>query len=116
MINELAYERAKEIAERKEEILEAFVAKYGYQPDEMILCDQPSTGKFWIEKRSNWISVEEKLPNDFSNVFVWFSGMYGEPKIVFFREGDFYPNSFSSEYITKWVKYWMPLPNPPEEN
>lgn len=52
-IHDLAIKNAEDIAARKEEILEAFVAKYGYQPDEMILCEQPSIGKFWVEKKEH---------------------------------------------------------------
>lgn len=51
-INELVMKKAKEIAMRKEDILEAFIAKYGYEPDDMIVCEQPSTGSFWVEKRT----------------------------------------------------------------
>ena len=40
------------ISVMREEILVAFIAKYGYEPDEMIINEQPSTGRFWVEKRT----------------------------------------------------------------
>lgn len=49
----LARKKAEEAIIRREEILEAFIAKYGYHPDEMVIYEQPSTGKFWVEKKEN---------------------------------------------------------------
>lgn len=52
-IQALASERAKAIALKQEEILEAFIAKYGYEPDEMVLCYCPSKNEFWVRKRKD---------------------------------------------------------------
>ena len=43
-------EASKAIFSAQEEILIAFIAKYGIQPDEAALCFQGS--RFWVEKRN----------------------------------------------------------------
>ena len=92
------------VNERREEILTAFIAKYGYEPDEMIIHEQPSENKFWVEKRKNWISVKDRLPEKDGRYLVvenHFGGWVGVSSI---REGNFDTD----------VKYWMPLPEAPK--
>lgn len=45
--------RITEILSRREEIVEAFIAKHGFEPDEAVLVEQrTATGsRFWVEKR-----------------------------------------------------------------
>lgn len=113
--DELAHKKAKEIIEKREEVLEAFVAKYGYQPDEMVICEQPSQGLWWVDKRSKWIPVKSKLPEDKQIVLV-----INEHHEMAVCECKIYEDNWqyifmlyqTSHQITK-VTHWMELPEPP---
>lgn len=39
------------IYEQREEILRAFIAKYGCGPDEVEQVSQPSTGRWWVQMK-----------------------------------------------------------------
>lgn len=44
------------IYKQREEILQAFIAKYGYEPDEVeqvIISDQDSTVRWFVRKKEN---------------------------------------------------------------
>lgn len=115
-IIEMANDLAKEIIERREEVLEAFIAKYGYQPDEMIICEQPSKGKWWVEIRHKWISVKDKLPENNQQVLVYGKGHYAT---CTFMGEDYWQKylfmNYDMRYNTLGVTHWMPLPAPPEK-
>ena len=107
-LQELAFQKAKEIAERKEEILEAFVAKYGYDPDEMIIYEQPSHNRYWVEHRPKWISVNEKLPPSCKTVIA--CNVEKQVDACIFLHID--DKQFKQDYPC--ITHWMPLPSPPE--
>ena len=71
---------------------------------------------------SEWISVEEKLPEDYEYVLVWYT---------YFRYGNYnkdYSDHAIAYYVEKYkmwfgkdplgtnprIKYWTPLPKPPK--
>lgn len=73
-------------------------------------------------KMNEWISVEERLPESYEHVLVWYT---------YYRYGDYNCdyNTYAIAYYVKnynmWgspdplgsnprIKYWMPLPKPPE--
>jgi len=66
----------------------------------------------WLEKRSGWVSVEERLPEYDS----WFLAYYdsGNYSVVFFW-------AMSWDYLNKplengdYITHWRPLPTPPDE-
>lgn len=75
MAEESAYDRVLrdylgEIMGRREEIVGAFVAKYGFEPDEAMLVEQrtPTGMKFWIEKREAMVTAQGALERDRSTV------------------------------------------------
>ena len=62
-----------------------------------------------ITIKNEWISVEDRLP-DYNGSYLVI-GKTGTPHTAhFYRDGCFNPH-FSNRY----VKYWMPLPEPPKE-
>lgn len=114
-LHELAFEKARKIASIHEEVLEAFVAKYGYQPDEMVMCLQPSENKFWVEHRPSWIKCEERLPRH--NQFVLAIGTSGQIEVLRFDLGlnnyVFMNQSLTHQVVG--ITHWMPLPKVPNE-
>ena len=70
---------------------------------------------------SEWISVKDRLPEDYSKVLI----------ILIYREGEkiayvyglaqyhshngWYNGNSSGAVLDNLVKYWMPLPSPPED-
>lgn len=79
---------------------------------------------------SEWISVNDALPEDHSWVLVWHTG-YGTPKKALFHE-ECYAGDFELDgggrvsFLNDWwevdghnknvgaITHWMPLPAPPE--
>lgn len=64
---------------------------------------------------SEWISTKDRLPEDFVPVIVARHVKKGEPLKV--EEGIYLVNNYWKVYgtQTKKVLYWMPMPEPPEE-
>lgn len=63
--------RITEILSRREEIVEAFIAKYGFEPDEAVLVERrTATGsRFWVERRGPSLKVvSQDSPIDLSGV------------------------------------------------
>jgi hypothetical protein len=58
-------------------------------------------------KESEWVSVEDKLPEQYTDVIVFIKGDTIAVDYVD-ENGDFY-------YYGKNVTHWMPLPKPPKE-
>jgi hypothetical protein len=112
-IRELAFKKSAECAERREEILTAFIAKYGYEPDKIILNEQPSTGKFWVERKDQWISVKDRLPEDGSYILMSGGSQITMGWLNFSRKE--FIQCISWTNLTESVTHWMPLPEPPEK-
>lgn len=110
-LGDMVYEKVRQVMARREEILTAFIAKYGHQPDEMVMCEQPSTGKFWVEKRSKWVSVKDRLPKEYEDVLA-----YGEEGIVIaqYYGDDFGGWGTTMNKSTDNITHWMKLPEPPK--
>jgi hypothetical protein len=113
-----ATDAAKMMVESQTEIMIAFMAKYGIQPNECILCYQGN--KFWVESkeiRDKWISVKDKLPNDNQRVLALFADINAHI-LLWYANNQFNPIE-SDCYLQDWnhltesVNYWMPLPEPP---
>lgn len=54
---EIALAAIRDVSANREEILRAFVAKYGFEPDEAVQVQQG--GKWWVEKRVPNMTAEE---------------------------------------------------------
>lgn len=66
---------------------------------------------------SEWISVEDRLPEELDGV-ITYRGECGHVTAATFLNGDFQGISISVGGFVKLggnVTHWMPLPNPPEE-
>lgn len=53
-IREAAMQQYREVMRNREEILKAFIAKHGYEPDEIMLVEQHMNDgsiRFWVEKK-----------------------------------------------------------------
>lgn len=105
-LEKLAFEKMKDVANRREEILTAFIAKYGCQPDDLILYEQPSMNRFWVEKKNPWTSVKDRIPTDNEEYLTCCS--WGIISMDYFLPS-------LKEFNRDSVTHWMPLPNPPEK-
>lgn len=66
-----------------------------------------------------WISVKDRLPDNGTSVIIirFNNGMFFEPDIAGFLNGEFVPDTSLSddvEFNDKWITHWMPLPEPPK--
>jgi len=59
-----------------------------------------------------WISVKDKLPEPLIAVLVWVDRPYQRIAMGWLRENNLWSLSLSGEQ----VKYWMPLPDSPEQD
>jgi len=58
----------------------------------------------------NWISVNDRLPEQDQQVWTWF----GDMAFAIFTDGKFFGGGdFTDEEYTENVTHWMPLPKPP---
>lgn len=67
-------------------------------------------------EQEQWISVEDKLPEIYSNVIIY--GRYTADCPLSVYAADYNPKNklFRCDYIkSKNVTHWMPLPNPPKQ-
>ena len=70
----------------------------------------------WLEKRMQWVSVEDRLPEPFVSVLVYMPEERPLPTVhegFLAREGMWYANHFDREPME--ITHWMPLPEPPKE-
>lgn len=63
------------------------------------------------EDEMEWISVDDRLPEENQTVLVWAGGL-GCSQIDF-HSGKFYCEYFPENYEEN-ITHWMPLPTPPE--
>ena len=74
---------------------------------------------------SEWIKIEDRIPEDFVDVLCWCVNEFGET----YEKGEKYfsldrwcvwtdgrPPSFATDRFYGKVTHWMPLPKPPEES
>jgi len=57
-----------------------------------------------------WIPVSERLPEKAGRYWVW-SDMVGDTEMLFTENGEWLQDQWEYSFT---VKYWMPLPPPPE--
>ena len=68
-----------------------------------------------IQKKSNWISVKDRLPEMCTDVIV--CNENGRVYSAWYNYGDnSWLYAFTAEIITHKVTHWMPLPEPPKED
>jgi len=65
---------------------------------------------------SDWISVDERLPDWGRLVLTWKSGqeMRGQTEILMIHDGVWSVRNQSRIYAIDAVTHWMPLPDPPK--
>ena len=102
-----------------------------YQPNSCSLCHEavvkrtpycPNCGAKMLDKqsedvtdtndgrKSEWISVDERLPNNATHIIVCDKdGMVGEA--YYFKDGRF---EWIADELIAFVTHWMPLPEPPK--
>lgn len=79
-----------------------------------------------LPKQSNWVSVEDRLPDEGDIVFVWAKHVEGEihysvdcPSIVMvsFDRTDHSPVTDTDFYevVARGITHWQPLPEPPKQ-
>lgn len=62
--------------------------------------------------RQQWISVEDRLPEEETEVLCYLGNALGKGIVVAFRRhGDWYFDGWKCPTVT----HWMPLPEPPKE-
>lgn len=71
-----------------------------------------------MDNQSNWISVEERLPETSEWVVVWYCDKDGEyfPTIGMYRDGGWFTDVDNNDSAFPPVKitHWMRLPKPPD--
>jgi hypothetical protein len=124
--------------EQIEEMAKAIAVKRGYGCDERDSCDMScptfkcgcfpyEDAQFFYDagyrKQSEWISVDERLPDNCRAVLVALEGLTiaGAPAMVIGSySGGFWmvADADGTHYLTKYMRYkvthWMPLPEPPK--
>lgn len=53
--------------------------------------------------KTEWISVKTALPNNMSEILIFFRGFYEQIKIGFFVANEFHSCAYNHDNITKWV-------------
>lgn len=65
-------------------------------------------------RKPEWISVEERLPDDNGTYLV--IGKSGTPHTAhFYKAFKINGKPFDANFSNRYVRYWMPLPEPPKE-
>lgn len=64
-------------------------------------------------RMAEWISVRERLPNNFSQVIGYMA--WGGMSVVQYESERFFSQGAFAPLPKEAVTYWMPLPEPPEE-
>lgn len=64
-----------------------------------------------------WISVKDRLPEEYSTNLVWAPEYHDEPFVSIYKNKRFEDIEFRSDdefrIIKEFVTHWMPLPKPP---
>lgn len=65
---------------------------------------------------NEWVSVKDRLPEDFADVIVWLGGMLPSKTQVRFWHPKFktWESAFGNSVPESGVTHWMPLPEPPK--
>lgn len=79
------------------------------------LCDKPID----VQPKSQWISVEDRLPEDDGDCLVWYrcDTVFGKSEswgIAPCSRGDWYTKHLHGDNIV--VLYWQSMPKPPKED
>lgn len=67
-----------------------------------------STGAKWMQERLGWIDVYDRLPESESEYLVC---LHNNEVVTV----HFYFDEDTNSFNTYGIKYWMPLPEPPED-
>lgn len=69
-----------------------------------------------VKEHSNWISVDERLPEDRQEVLIFVAdGFFGAYMTVSYYNGNGHIKSWNNIYLNETVTHWQPLPSPPSE-
>ena len=68
-------------------------------------------GKEKAKDNGEWISVENRLPEERGRYLVYISSKFGSPVI----ESTFFTGSGDYPWLSGPVTHWQPLPEPPHE-
>ncbi len=66
-------------------------------------------------KKTSWISVKDRMPEDDATYLVYGRNGYGIVFAVYYGDGEWLTCDDLTN-ITRFVTHWMPLPEPPKEN
>lgn len=132
-INKLLEDKLKEIENKKELFVNAFIAETGLKPSEVVQYQQNFynedglISKLWYVKEekptiinppaSIWISVKDRLPEpslDPLYVLVHLDGGNIQSMYVQFDELKIYFIDDNETNYSSFVTHWMPLPKLPE--
>lgn len=61
-----------------------------------------------------WISVEDRLPEDDASYLVWASDCGESEVALYYGDGEWLTEDL--ENLTRFVTHWMPLPEHPKED
>ena len=67
------------------------------------------------EPLSNWISVNERLPEDGVDVLVGYDFADNDPFIMTYEDGRWFYGIDGDFMLNNNITHWMPLPEPPNE-
>lgn len=82
-----------------------------YDPNEKLLLDEAADR---LENQNKWISVEDRLPEKFTDVLCLYpSKNYGSNIVVDYMESD--RGYFAEQFKYGEPTHWMPLPELPTE-
>lgn len=65
------------------------------------------------ERKSNWISVKDRLPEKQRNYLVYVPPVY--TNVVYFNGYEWVVDEEEYCFISSDITHWMPLPEPPKE-
>ena len=67
---------------------------------------------------SEWISVEDRLPDENNDEFICYVSNKNDKSVDFvsafvYENGEFGDTKYGNNF-NKWLTHWMPLPEPPK--
>lgn len=92
----------------KDKVINGLLSVYGVMPNQLF-----SDTLALLREQSGWISVKDRLPKE--KVWVLCLCRAGIREVLRWQNGQWYHDP-QHAYFESFVLYWMPLPEPPEEN
>ena len=85
------------------------VAK-AWQGAMQLLYDMPT-----LTPPNEWVSVEEKLPEDNTQVVMWSARWKIAEAGIYYNQHFWVYSEIGDGYIADNITHWMPLPSPPDK-